>query len=106
MLTLFMISPPGADQLQQNSEQTFSQSKSQSPSHSFTNVPCSFTYCRCCALRRATIQHAKKTGGTPSSLLPGKDDPQPVPALLAPMASQHMMAEGLHWDGLSPGEPS
>lgn len=58
-----------------------------------STCPCSFTpHCLCCTLHGATTEHTKKR--------------QPVPTLLAPTAPLCMMAEALHWDSLSLGEPS
>jgi len=51
-------------------------------------------------------QSTPEKGNTPSALGPNKADPHSAPVLLAPVASWHMMAEALHWDGLSLGEPS
>lgn len=59
----------------------------------------------CCTLNKATTQW-KERGSKTSLQLPGKADPQPVPLPLAPAASQHMMAEALHWDGLNLGSPA
>lgn len=50
-------------------------------------------------------QSTPKKGSTPSSLLPGKANPWLFLAPLAPSKFCNMMAEDLHWVGLSLGEP-